>query len=62
MATTALDAVRQLFESTKNVCAAIERRLGARQDSTDALLVDAITRIEALETQLREREKLRRVS
>ena len=51
---TTLDVVRQLFVSTRNVCAALERRLAARQESTDQLLVDALTRIEALE---RERER-----
>ena len=51
---TALDAVRQLFESTKAVTAAIERRLAARQESTDQLLDDLSRRIEALEQQRRE--------
>ena len=61
MANTALDVVRQIFESTKAVVSAVERRLGARidvlgvkQESSDALLVDLAARVEALEQQRRE--------
>ena len=54
---TTLDAVRQLFESTKIVCAAIERRLTQKIDTSDQLISDLdarLARLEALEQQQRE--------
>jgi hypothetical protein len=59
---------RQLFESVKSVVGAIERRLTQKIDSTDQLVADLdtrLSRLEALEQQLREREaqpKLRQVA
>ena len=51
---TAMDAVRRLFESTKAVTAAIERRLTRKIDTTDQLIADIdsrLARLEALEQQ-----------
>jgi hypothetical protein len=54
---TAMDAVRQLFESTKAVVSSIERRLTQKIDSTDQLVADLDERLSRLEALERDRQK-----
>ena len=53
--------VSSLAHVAKRTASALQE-IETRQESSDQLLIDALTRIEALEMQLRERAKLRQVS